>query len=413
MDKEKIIVIGMGISAGDLTADQLETIRSADLLVGGRRHLARFAALSMEKQEITGDVAAMVAALRARKESRRIVVLASGDPLLFGIGARLVREFGQAAVTVLPNVSSIAVAFARINEPWDDAKIISLHGRDRGFQLLAALKTPGPVAVLTDPEQTPGRLAGWLMERGLGRGVRMAAFEQLGAAEEKFAWYDLSTAAGQRFAQPNLVILKTDGESIAAAQRLHIGMDAEAYAHEKGMITKAEVRAVTLAKLRLAPGLVLWDLGAGSGAVGIEASVLLGPGRIVAVEEKYERVALIKENARRFGVYNHEVVQAKLPEGMDLFPRPDRIFIGGGGRDLEVIIRQAAGRLGPGGVMVVNTVLLDNLAPAMATLEACGLAVEVIQIQISRSKPMPWSQRLAAENGVWIISGKMKAKSDK
>ncbi|MFZ1984525.1 MAG: precorrin-6y C5,15-methyltransferase (decarboxylating) subunit CbiE [Desulfatitalea sp.] len=412
MDKEKIIVIGTGISSGDLTADHLETIRSADLLVGGRRHLARFAALTMEKLAISGDIAAMVATLCARKENQRIVVLASGDPLLFGIGARLAREFGQEAVTVLPNVSSVAAAFARMNEPWEDAKIISLHGRDRRFQLLAALKTDGPVAVLTDPEQTPGRLAGWLMERGLDRGVRMAVFEQLGSVEEKFAWYDLPAAAGHLFAQPNLVILKTDGAPLAAARRLHIGMNAEAYAHENGMITKAEVRAVTLAKLRLTPGLTLWDLGAGSGAVGIEASVLLGPGRIVAVEEKHERVALIKENARRYGVYNHEVVQAKLPEGMDLLPRPDRIFIGGGGRDLAAILQASIELLPLDGIIVTNTVLVDNLTGAIATMAAVGMTAEVVQLQVSRSKAMPWSQRLTAENPVWIISGAKKHKED-
>lgn len=407
MAREKIVVLGMGLSAANLTAVQLETIRSADLLVGGRRHLAPFADLAMEKQTIGGDLEEMLAVLRAQAPGRRVVVLASGDPLLFGIGARIVREMGPENVRIVPNVSSMAAAFARIHEPWEAAALVSLHGRSDTGPLAAALKSNLLVAVLTDGRHTPAWLAGWLLEKGADH-FKLAVFEQLGTDREKYAWYSPAQAAVLNFDAPNLVVVKADAEQMRAVQKLHIGLVDHCYEHENGLITKPEVRAVVLAKLALAPGLTLWDLGAGSGAVGIEASLLLGPGRVAAVEEKAERVARIQANARRFGVYNLDVLQATLPDGMDLLPRPDRVFVGGGGRDLAQIIGQAAGRLGAGGVMVVNTVLLDNLAQATEALEARGLSVDVVQIQISRSKPMPWSRRLAAENPVWIVSGKKK-----
>jgi precorrin-6Y C5,15-methyltransferase (decarboxylating) len=401
-----MVILGMGLSAADLTAVHLETIRSADLLVGGRRHLAQFEDLAMEKKIIGGDLEEILAVLGAQAPRRRVVVLASGDPLLFGIGGRVVRELGPEKVRVVPNVSSMAAAFARIHEPWEAAALVSLHGRNDTGPLAAALTSNALVAVLTDGRHTPAWLAGWLLDKGADH-FRMAVFEQLGTSREKYGWYTPDQAAVMKFGDPNLVVLKADAAQLGAGQRLRIGLSDGAYAHENGLITKAEVRAVVLAKLALAPGMTLWDLGAGSGAVGIEASLLLAAGRIVAVEEKAARVALIKANARRLGVFNHDVVHARLPEGMDLLPRPDRIFVGGGGRDLAAILRKAACHLKPGGVMVANTVLLDNLAPATEVLEACGLEVDVVQMQISRSKPMPWSRRLAAENPVWIITGKM------
>lgn len=399
-----VFIIGMGLSEKDLTAAHYDLIRSADILVGGRRHLAAFDDLEMEKHVITGDVDATIKFIRARREKRRIVVLASGDPLFFGIGARMVRELGRDRVVVLPNISSIAAAFARIGQPWEEAAIVSLHGRENGFKLLAVLKAHRQVAVLTDGTRTPAWLAKWLIDYGADH-LQMAVFEQLGAADERFGWYPLDQVAAQTFTQPNVVIITPRQEVSEPVEDLHLGMPDQAYAHDAGLITKSEVRAVVLAKLSLKPGQTLWDLGAGSGSVGIEASVLLGLGRIIAVEHNTERVMQIRQNARRYGVFNHTVIPAKLPDGMENLPPPDRIFIGGGGRDLIAIIDAAATRLKPEGIVVINTVLVSNLARAVDTLEAQGLHTDVVQLQVNRSRQMPWDKRLEAQNPVWIITG--------
>lgn len=399
----KVYVVGMGLSAQDLTPAHLAVIHAAEILMGGRRHLAQFGDLAMEKRTITGRIPETIDFIRAHRSARRIVVLASGDPLFFGVGDTIARALGPDQVTILPNVTAIAAAFARINEPWSEAAVISLHGRDRIFDLAAALRSKAAVAVLTDHRRTPRWLAQWLGQRGLDD-VRMAVFEQLGAAKEAFGWYSVAQAAEKTFSQPNVVILKPL-PGTTASRCLALGMAEADYAHENGLITKSEVRAVSLAKLRLQPGLTLWDLGAGSGSVGIEASVLLGAGRIIAVEQHAGRVDRIRQNARRFGVYNHETVQAQLPAGLESLPRPDRIFIGGGGRDLVAIVQAAVGRLNPDGIVVINSVLLDNPARTLDALQALGMATEMIQLQISRSKGMPWSRRFKAQNPVWIISG--------
>lgn len=398
-----LFIVGMGMSARDLTAEQLEIIRSADILMGSRRLLEAFEAYAMEKMVITGKVDEVVAFIRNRREKSRIVVLASGDPLFFGIGARIVGDLGPQQVTVLPNVTSIAAAFASIKEPWNDAKIISLHGRDGRYKLLAALKRHTVVAALTDARQEPQWLAGWLLRKAV-QGVKMAVFENLGAPREAFGWYALKQAAERSFTQPNVVVLKASGQG-PKADALTLGMADDAYHHQDGLITKCEVRAVALAKLRLKRGMTLWDLGAGSGSVGLEASVLLGHGRIIAVEQDGGRVAQIRQNVRQYGVYNHEVIQAKLPQGLEHLPPPDRIFIGGGGEDLAAIIEAAIPYLAPDGMIVANTVLLDNLTRAESTMTGQGLATEVIQVQVSRSKTMPWSRRLEAQNPVWVLAG--------
>jgi precorrin-6B C5,15-methyltransferase / cobalt-precorrin-6B C5,C15-methyltransferase len=403
----KVTIIGMGLSVRDLTAEHLERIRSADVLVGGRRHLAAFEDLDVPKREITGRISETIAFIRSHMQDHRIVVLASGDPLFFGVGARICRELGTGRTTVMPNISSIAAAFARIQAGWDDARIISLHGRDRMGPLLQALKDPVPVAVLTDDRRTPDWLAARLLEKEIDH-VQIAVFEQLGTSAENFGWYSLPQAAQQRFARPNVVILKARGREAQTRNDLYLGMGEEVFAHDGGLITKAEVRAVCLARLRLKPGQTLWDLGAGSGAVSIEASLLLGGGRIVAVEQNEARVRQIRANARRFGVYNLDVVQAELPQGLEGLPAPDRIFIGGGGRHLPRIIAAAAERLPPRGVMVANTVLLGNLQAAMDAMEQRAMTVQVVQVQVSRCKTMPWDRRLVAQNPVWVVVGERK-----
>jgi precorrin-6Y C5,15-methyltransferase (decarboxylating) len=177
------------------------------------------------------------------------------------------------------------------------------------------------------------------------------------------------------------------------------------YHHQQGLITKSEIRAITLSKLRLLRDHILWDLGAGSGSVSIEASLLVPAGKIFALEKKPERIEQIEINKNRFGVTNIEIVHAVLPDGLERLPRPDRIFIGGGGRDLANIINAAVPFLKPDGLVVVNTVLVQNIYTATEALKALDFKTTCVQVQIGRSRDMPWGERLDAQNPVWIISG--------
>jgi len=403
-EKRTIDVVGMGLGFDDLTLHHRRMIERADVLIGGRRLLSFFSDMPAEKMAVGRDLDKVIAFIRRRMARKSVVVLASGDPLFFGIGAKLVEAFGPERVTIHPNVSSVAAAFARIKEPWSGVRIVSLHGRKNQNELLRALAEEDRIAVLTDPEHGPGWLARLILEQQ-GSGFRMAVMEALGAPTERHGWYRLEQAAAGTFAEPNLVVLKRDPPIPVTHRRPVLGAPDEWFDHHRGLITKSEVRAVALAKLRLEPGQVFWDLGAGSGSVAIESSLLIGKGRIMAVEKDLRRVEQIKANARRFRVRNLRVVQAVLPAGLARLPKPDRIFIGGGGEALPSIITEAVRHLKPDGIVVINTVLLQSVHSASAALRRLGFATEIVQVQIQRSEPMPWSERLEALNPVWIITG--------
>jgi precorrin-6Y C5,15-methyltransferase (decarboxylating) len=311
-------------------------------------------------------------------------------------------------VTIHPNTSSVAAAFARLKEPWGGVRVLSLHGRSNESELHEALAQEDRIAILTDPDHGPAWLARRILEKQ-GGGFRMAVMEALGTAAERHRRCRLEKAAAMKFAEPNIVVLERDPPPAATCRRPVLGAPDDWFDHQRGLITKSEVRAVTLAKLRLEAGQVLWDLGAGSGSVAIEAALFIGRGRIVAVEKDPQRVEQVKVNAKRFGVRNLRVVQAVLPEGLERLPKPDRIFIGGGGRDLAPIIAEAVRYLNPSGIVVVNAVLLQNMHAAQTALQRRGFATETVQVQILRSAPMPWSERLEALNPVWIVTASRKA----
>ncbi len=397
-------VVGMGMSVRDITPAALERIESAEVLVGGRRHLAAFPEHPAEKRIIDRNLRETIAWICERLADRRVVVLASGDPLFYGIGPLIHRRLGAENVRFLPNVTAVGAAFSRIGEPWQDAEVVSLHGRNGESALIAALSRSGKIAVFTDPERHPGWIAKFLSDRNEA-GIRMCVLENLGDPAERVRWFAPAEAVGAPFADPNLVILRRE-DALPLPPGPRIGLPESDFSHEEGLITKAEVRAISLSKLRLhAPDLTLWDLGAGAGSVGVEAATFLPAGRVFAVEKKSERIAHIHENRNRFGLRNLETIRADLPEGLDQLPNPDRVFVGGGGRNLPEILHAAGARLRPGGIIVVNTVLLPNLTAAEETLRELGMETEVIQVQVSRGRAMPWGRRLEALNPVWVVSG--------
>jgi precorrin-6Y C5,15-methyltransferase (decarboxylating) len=399
-----VTIIGMGMGPKDLTAEHLKIIEKADILVGGRRLLDYFDRCDAQKKAIDKNLEGIIDFIKNNMTSQSIVVLASGDPLFFGFGARLIKTLGAQNVSIHPNISSVAAAFARIKEPWDNVRVVSLHGRNNEGLLFKTLEKENLVAVFTDSKSNPTRLAQRLMEEDFIN-FKMCVLESMGTPEERFAWYRLDHAATMRFTEPNLAILKKSAEDLKEGIPLHLGLPDNYYDHQQGLITKLEVRAITLAKLRLLKDHILWDLGAGSGSVSIEACLLVPSGKVFALEKNPERIQQIEVNKRRFGVKNLEIIQTVLPEGLESLPPPDRIFIGGGGRDLKKIINTAVTFLKPKGLVVVNTVLMQNIQTATETLAALGFVTSKVQVQINRSRPMPWGDRFGAQNPVWIISG--------
>lgn len=399
---ESIAVVGIGVGAGDLSRRQRAVIQQADLLVGGRRHLSFFQDMDVCTLEIDRNLSALVEKIRTRMGRQSIVVLASGDPLFFGIGAFLVSRLGRRHVRLYPNVTAAAAAFGRIREPWSRAGVVSLHGRRGHLELLTALREKKLVAVYTDRKNNPARVARLLLDSGV-RDVSMCVCENMGLDSEKIRWTDLDQAADGKFSDLNVVILKHRDEK-ARLPVPSMGLPEDFFDHQEGLITKREIRAVSLARLDLQEGQILWDLGAGSGSVGLEASILLRNGAVWAVEKDLRRVADIEANREKLRAFNVTVVRAELPRGLETLPDPDRVFIGGGGRQLPAIIAAVAGRLTDGGVMVINTILLQSLQSAMAILKEKDFTTDLIQLQVNRQRSMAGGIRLAAENPVFILT---------
>ncbi len=402
-----VYVIGLGLSYKNLTKEHIEIIDQADILVGGKRHLDYFENYCGQKIKITKDIDGIISFIKDYADKKCIVVLASGDPLFFGIGARIVTSIGKERVKVYPNFSSVSAGFAKIGESWDDAAIISMHGKDQEKDLKEAVLSKIKIAVLTDYKRTPAYIAS-LISDYLSKDTVFYIFERLGSSDEKVYTLDFVQVLEKDFKQPNFLIIVQKKKELKISEKGFFGMDDSCFVHEKGLITKAEVRAVTLSKLRLdSSDLVLWDLGAGSGSISIEASIFIKTGKIIAVEKKESRIKQIKENIKSFKVFsNIDVVSLDLPSGMNELKLPDRIFIGGGGRDLEKIAKRAVSFLKPDGVIVINTVLMDNINIVCNMLDKSGLKTEIVQIQINRGKEMPWGKRFEALNPVWIITGK-------
>ncbi len=403
-----IQVVGLGMSPADVMPRARDIIQEAQVLVGGRRLLAYFSDHPAVKIVLGKDPGDTILGLMELARDRRVVVLASGDPNFYGIGPLVVRLLGPENVAIHPNITAVQAAAARLKAPWHEARVVSLHGR--GWEPLeAALDEPDLLFIYTDSVHTPGAIARRLLESGR-TGVRFCVLEDLGQETERFAWLSLEEAARRTFSPLNVVVL----EQAAVAPRtlgLHLGMPEEAFSPERGLITKAEVRAVVLAKLELYPGQVLWDVGAGCGSVGLEASLLLGKGRILAVEKNPERAAQIAANREKFRVDSLEVICGQAPGCLATLPPPDRVFIGGGGEAGGDILQEALRRLQPGGKVVLTATRLETLEMARRVLLEQNRLADLVHLQVSRAQPLSGGSYLQALNPVWIITGSPKAVS--
>ena len=420
-DPQPCRVIGvLDDGAASLGATALAHLRHADLVIGGARTLALFdddIAPSAVRRDLTGQLGAVPEWIRgAREAQQRSVVLATGDPLCHGIASYLASRLCIEAIEVLPNVSTLQLACARVGLAWQDAKIVSIHAKDAGewtqgaapshglYALAQALRQHDRLAVLTSPDNTPDRIARLLLAEGQGEDFHLAVAERLCTADERVL-ADLSPAeaAQQTFADPNVVLL---WRVRPRPNPVRFGLADAAYHQrqpDKGLITKQEVRAVSLARLQLRADSVVWDIGAGSGSVGLEAARLCPQGHVWAIEKNEGDVAIAGQNVQAFGVSNHTLVHGKAPEGLQHWSDPDAVFIGGSGGELAELIALCLRRLKLGGWLVMNFVTLENLAAATQALSVQNAQWDVLQLQAARSKPILHMHRMAAENPVWIV----------
>ena len=404
-------IVGMYPGSLGLTDRARAVLCRAQAVAGGKRMLMSLDALSTADCPIRpdkliplgGDLDGSIERIRQLSRTMRVCVLADGDPLFFGLGRKLVDALGDEAVIILPNVTTLQVAAARLKTPWHDIPAISLHGRDDYFPLFSALTRYDSVAVFTDAVNSPTAIAEALLTKGI-EGLSMTVLEDLDTPQERIRTLTLEEIWDCDFSSLNLVLLT---RHYPPETQLHLGMPDHYYLHEADCITKQAVRASGLAMLAVHPESVIWDLGSGSGSVAIEASHLAWRGRVFAVEKNRRRASMIRENVRRFGAWLVEPLRGEMPECLDELPNPDRIFIGGGlggkeGRGLA-ILTEACNRLLSGGRLVAHCVLLDTLQQTKAFLEEQGWNFGVTQLQASTADRLGGDLHFKAQNPVFII----------
>nr|VFJ56888.1 MAG: precorrin-6Y C5,15-methyltransferase (decarboxylating) [Candidatus Kentron sp. FW] len=422
-------IIGVLENGADgLTPQALEYLRRADLVIGGTRVLALFAgelAPDSEMRDLTGKLSQVPDWIRdAQAKGRRVVVLATGDPLCHGIAGFLQARLCIEIFEILPNLSMVQLACAQLGMPWQDMKILSVHGPDTGewqegmgpehglYSILQAVARHDRLAIYTSSHNSPDRIARMLVEEGFADDFQLAVAERLLRDDERVVVdCGVREAAGRRFADPNILLL---WRHTPRPREPLFGLPDEDYRQrqpDKGLITGREVRAVSLARLQLTRDSIVWDIGAGSGSVGLEAARLCPEGHVYAIEKNAEDCANCVENRRRFRITNYTPVHGKAPKGLNDWPDPDAVFIGGSGGELAGLIRLCLERLKSGGRLVMNFVTFENLTLAIGILKETGATWDVTQLNVSRSRPILDMHRLAAENPVWILCASRSGES--
>ncbi|MGW2699763.1 precorrin-6y C5,15-methyltransferase (decarboxylating) subunit CbiE [Streptomyces sp. NPDC001340] len=397
-----ITVIGTGTGA-PVPADVLA---GAALVVGGRRHLDAVRLPEGTERIVLGPLApALETIAEYVGKELPVVVLASGDPGFFGIVRALAERFGAGRLDVRPGVSSVATAFARIGLPWDDAVVVSAHGRDLRTAVNVCRAHP-KVAVLTGPGAGPAELGATLGDRRV-----LVVASALGDPErERVERVTPAEAAARDWGTAVSVVLCLDETRALGGLRTVAGvparpdrwaLDESEFAHRDSMITKFEVRALALARLGPRLGDLVWDVGAGSGSVAVECARL--GAAVVAVEKTPDGVERIHANARAHGV-DVRVVHGSAPDALDELDYPDAVFVGGGGRELPAVVGACARRARR--TVVVAMAALDRVPAAREALTSAGFACDGVLLQSSRLAPLPGDvTRLAATNPVFLLWG--------
>ena len=348
----------------------------------------------------------------ALAQGTKTVLLASGDPLWFGIGRLLLQRFSRHQLRFHPAASSLQLAFARLGRPWQDASWISLHGRDPEALAARLQQRPSALAVLTDPGRGgAGAVRQVLRASGLEAAYSVWLCERLGHPAERVQRLAPHPPLPADLDPLHLVVLLAEPLAPVSdpAALPPFGLDDGLFLQHSdrpGLMTKREVRIQLLADLALPPRGVLWDLGAGVGSVGLEALRLQPALALWAVEQRGGGGALIAANAQRLGVQPAGVVEGRAPEALTALPDPDRVLLGGGGRERTAVLQAVLERLRPGGVVVIPLATVEALATLRPLLEQAGYGITVTQHQAWRGAPLADGTRLAPLNPVLVLTAR-------
>jgi precorrin-6Y C5,15-methyltransferase (decarboxylating) len=375
-------IVGVGEDGVEgLSATARGLIADADIVFGGRRHLALVGALVRGAARPWPSPFCRAVDEVLAERGRPVCVLASGDPFHYGVGAVLARHVAADEMVAVPAPSAFSLAAARLGWALPETTLLSLHARALDL-LRPHLHPRARVLALTSDAEAPASIARLLADTGFGAS-RLTVLEALGGPRERLR---SATAAGfdMRDVDPlNTLAIEVEAASAARIIPRAAGLPDDLFEHD-GQITKREVRALTLSALAPRRGELLWDIGAGAGSIAIEWMLADVSLRAIAIEARADRAARIRRNAAALGVPGLDVREGSAPAALADLPAPDAIFVGGGARDGAVDAAVAA--LRPGGRLVVNAVTIETEALLVARQAALGGAL--MRIAVSRAEPL-------------------------
>lgn len=407
----KVTIIGAGPGNPDLLSRAaLDAIDIADVVIGAHRALA---GIDVPPDVVRCELvktADIVAALTDAASWQRAVVVMTGDVGLFSGARRLVEALSgdaQVDVRVIPGISSASYLAARLGRPWQDWRFASAHGV--ACDIVAEAERAGELFLVTSGGEDPSRLSGELLQAGFGD-ARVTVAERLSYPDERITCATASEIAGQTFDDLNVMLIEFAGGAGSPANSrwpyASSGIPDELFIRGDVPMTKQEVRAVALAKLRLAATDTVWDVGAGTGSVSIEAALVARAGSVWAVERNATGVRLIRENADAFGCGNVHAVPGVAPEALAKLPVPDAVFVGGSAGELPSIV-EAALEKNSQVRLCVPCVTVETLTEACALLSGSRFkGFEACQVSAARAEAVGSHHLMKAQNPVFLVSAR-------
>lgn len=412
-----INIIGMGLDGiTGLNTQILKKIENSTVLAGSERLLTYLPNFAGEKV-IFDNLAQGIGKIKEYDQlDQEITILATGDPLFFGIGRLLLQHFASEKLSFYPHLSSIQLAFNQIKIPWHDAEIVSVHGRSLEGLIPLWKQGAKKIFILTDQLHNPQAIASLYCDLNLPAHYDFYICENLGSDQAQIYQFNSKESIKKlskqisNFEPLNVVILIRQ-ELTNANLNLHnlplMGIPDQyflSFSDRPSLLTKREIRLQILGELKLQPEQIVWDLGAGTGSVSIEIARLCPTSKIYAIEKTAMGISLIEQNSQRFQVSNITPINGEAPLILPELPDPERIFIGGSGGNLPTILELSLQKLKINGILVLALTTLEHCYYCLNYLQQAQLDYDVIHLQISRSVAINHLTRLSPLNPISLIS---------
>jgi len=377
-----LTVIGIGEDGIEgLPPIHRATIEAAELIIGGERHLAMLGSTRAETQSWASPLSKTVDEI-VKRRGRPVVVLATGDPMHFGIGVTLTKRVAKDEIAIHPHLSAFSLAAARLAWALAEVECLTFHGRP--IELLTAAVTPKQkLMILSHDSTTPGLVAARLAAMGYGTS-RFVVLEHMGGGKERVRETKAHDWGADDVADLNTIAIECVAGPGAKILHRGFGLPDDAFRHD-GQLTKREIRAAALSALGPLHGELLWDIGAGCGSIAIEWLRQDRSLKAVAIERDAERAAMIRDNAAALGTPNLQLIEGEAPEALRNLPMPDAIFIGGGTGRARVI-DAAWSALRPGGCLVAHAVTVESELALFASYHAHG--GDLTRLSVARVQPV-------------------------